>query len=361
MYDKSFLRNLLLSDISTWNSFRKESEFQALDLSGVNLRSVNLDGLNLKSIDFKGSNLSNSIISNCDLSGSDLSRCDLSWTKFTNIKCCFSVVSEVDLYCSLFIECDLTGSEFMKSNLSSSKLYECNISQCDFRASDLTGMSLDSRKQLKDIIHFLSDEQLAGVIFNDEKASENSKLENNELDVKTLEIRLDGNNITPFNMSYLLLAIEGTYNNILYLSQTKCKDIDEIKKFIEPYYQGVGAEESLKIKRVSEGSIVIEFATISACVGILLSISKIISAIGDQVNAYRRISIEQTKSDVLIRKTEEETNRLKLENKKMLIELNKTETLDKVKHQVETNIDYSGVLDCITFKNSIVNDNNIDL
>lgn len=347
------LLHLLKNDLDGWNKYRKENNSQMIELISMDLRNVDFKNANLRSVNFSGSNLSHSNFNGADISGAVFSSSNISFSNFSNVNGQYCTFHNVDLYSSSFNSSDLLGSEFNKSNMASVKILDSNISQCDFRSATLTGAVLDSRKQLKNLIHYLSDEQISGVIFQDERYSENFKKDAGETKAKTLEINLEGQTLTPFNLSYLLLAIEGTYNNLFYLSDTESDDIEEIKRSIQPYYQGVGANEALMIKSIKEGSIIIELTTLTAYAGLLYTLSKIFSTIGDQIISYKKLQIEEKNSDLLhkkaeaeIKKSEAETDRILIENKNLLA-------------KQESNLQL--IADSFNTRNKVVEENKMEL
>lgn len=362
MKDKNQLIDLLKNDVDEWNRFRSENESLKIDLSSVDMRNAEIEGANLKSVDFTSSNLSNSMISNSDISGSIFSNASMSLMNLNNVKGLYCTFHEVDLYSTCFTDVDLTGTEFNKSNMASVRFTHSSISQCDLRYATLTGAILDSRKQLKDLIHYLSNDQLSAIVFMDEQYSEDVKNTGTEKNSNSLELRIDGENLTPFNLSYMLLAIEGAYNNLLYLSETDSENLDDIKKSIQPYYQGVGADESLVIKRITEGSIVLELTTLTAFAGLLYTLSKIVGTVGEQILAYKKLQIEELKSGALIKKTEAETDRLRIENDNLLEDnrqkKSKSAELDKIQSNL---VNYQSISYSFSTNSRVVDKNKMEL
>ena len=226
-----------------------------MDFTGVNLSAIDFSRCNFSNLSFKKSNLKGCKFVDANLSFAEIEDSDISYCTFNS----------GDLYSMSCRGCQFTGSEFVGANLSSIRLENCRINLCDFRKATTTGMVLDSRTDLKNVIHFLSDTQLSGILFKDELDIEDNTQFRAELDENpSLRVSIESGTLTPFNLSYFLLAIEGVYNNLLYLSQTNSTDIDEITNNITPYYQGVGASESLMIKKIYDGSVVIELTTLAA-------------------------------------------------------------------------------------------------
>lgn len=358
MINKTELVDILRRGADIWNRYREDNPSLEIDLSGSNLTGLQLSDANLSAIDFSGCDLSKCLLENVNFKG----------CTFVNAKICFAKISRSDIsYCSFnngdlynlcCNECKFTGSEFIEANMSSIRLENCLIDQCDFRKATTTGMVLDSRVDLKNVIHFLSDMQLSGIIFNDELDLEDDTLFKAELnDSPSLQIKIDSGKLTPFNLSYFLLAIEGVYNNLLYLSQTDSTDIEEIKRNITPYYQGVGANESLLIKRVSEGSVVVELTTIAAsAAGILFTLSKTVDIVGKQILEYKKLQLEAAMNDASVKKIEAETDKLVIENSKSLIEID-TRKHVATNDAVDCEVDYSSIVKSLVVESKTVSSN----
>jgi len=360
--DKQRLVEILRSDQDKWPEIKALHSNDLIDLTSTDLRDIKFNNLDLKSIDFSNSNLSKSSFVNCDLSGSVFNSAELSWITCTQSVVKYITVSEVDLYSAQFNGVNLSGSEFHRSNLSNVRFKDCVLEKCDFRWSTLTGAMLDSRAQLKGLIHFLSDEQLSGIIFSDE--IRNEKQARNESDIDAcLEVHVDGDHITPFNLSYLLLALEGVYNNLLYLSQTESDSLEEIRRNIFPYYQGVGSEEAIQIRAIKEGSIIIDLVAPTAA--ILLTLAKSFQIISQQVLEHKRLASEEREGLANIERTKAETERVRIDNltimKDVVQNSEHVNSLVEVGSDTSVPVDYSDICSEICLKNKLIDNNKEEL
>jgi len=298
----------LQHDVDSWNTFKQDYRGKRIDFASMDLRNIDFTNADLKSVDFQDSNLSSSTFRNCELNGALFARANLCWTKIRNTNAQYCTFNEADMYSASFTDSNLNGSEFIKSNVDGVSFLNSVITECDFQYAKMTGSVMSSRSQLISLAHYMADDQLSGIIFLDERVYEKASATEEKC---TLIVKIDGKSITPFNLSYLLLALEGIYNNILFLSETKSESLEEIIRSIEPYYQGVGARDSLKIQKIHEGSIIIE---LTAAAGLLFTLSKIVNAIGSQILEHKKMRLEQAKNEALIRKTEAEMDQIIIAN-----------------------------------------------
>ena len=91
MPSKYKLLQLLTVSVSDFNKFRKNTNFEPINLSGVDLSETDLSGADLSGTilsetDLSGADLSGTILSGADLSGADLSGADLSEANLQDVK-----------------------------------------------------------------------------------------------------------------------------------------------------------------------------------------------------------------------------------------------------------------------------------
>ncbi len=327
-------------------------------MSGENLSGLKLLDVNLSAIDFSRCDLSNCIFEGANFKGAKFIDARLCFSQIEKSDISYCTFNSADLYSLYSRDCKFTGSEFIDANLSSIRMESCRIDLCDFRRATTTGMVLDSRTKLKKLIHFLSDSQLSGIVFKDELDLENSTKFRAEIDESpSLIVTIESGKLTPFNLSYFLLAIEGVYNNLLYLSQTSSNDIDEICNSITPYYQGVGASESLMIKKVYSGSVIVELTTLAAsAAGILYTLSKTIDVIGRHIIENKKLQLEATKNSASIGKIEAETDKIIIENTKLLIEMSSS-SLQASDDTFEGLVDYDQLAQSMLVRSEAVGNN----
>lgn len=308
----------LQSGAEAWNNFRAANPGLEIDLRHVNLRSMELIGFDLSRVDFSHADLSGCKLERVNLTASKLIGAKLSFSKIGASRIDFCEIRKGDWYGTHCENSSFHGSDFSEASLSSVSLKDCRIDDCDFRKASTTGMVLNTRAVLQSIAYPLTDTQLSGIVFLDEVTKKKPATADSGV---TVEIRISGGDISPFNLSYLLLALEGAYNNLVLLSRTDSVDLEEIKQCMAPYFQGVGASDALRITRIREGSIVIDLATAASLAGVLVALSQVVKNVGEQMISYKKLQLEAKNFEATARKVEAEADQLIVQNIRSIAEL----------------------------------------
>ncbi|MCG7985664.1 MAG: pentapeptide repeat-containing protein [Candidatus Thiodiazotropha lotti] len=350
----------------TVRAILRGENLRGADLQGANLRHADLSGANLSDADLRGADLRGAILEEAKLTGAvlaaahlneahlneahlievDLSGADLRGANLRGASCHWSSFSKADLSGADLSGTDLPETNFTQANLSNANLQGAylgyvsfigaNLNGADLRDADLKNMSLTSRHVMNDFAYPISEEQLSGIVFQDEiiQAKERRAKQGKEQkgEYSRLIVRLDAPGITPFNFSMLLLSIEATYNNIFYLLNTEETSLEGIERHFQPYYQGMEAENQLQIAAIREGSIEAIFE------GLGKAGAELISAVGNigtnllkEIREFReqnhRHKHENLDKDLERKKTEAETEGIYLKNEKQRLD-NELATLD---------------------------------
>jgi len=161
--------DILLKGVNTWNKWREENCFTAVDLSRADLSQLKLRGVNLSEADLTGANMSKSELSqtkllaadlvseyiirsnlsnanlrganlsSANLSNSDLHEADLSQADLSNVD-----LSRTDLRNVELVRADLTNANLSEANLSEANLSEANLSEANFFRANLVGTNLSN-------------------------------------------------------------------------------------------------------------------------------------------------------------------------------------------------------------------------
>ena len=110
--NKEELIQLLKTDVAAFNTYRRETEFAPIDLTGTNLTGTNLTGTNLTCAYLRGADLTDA-----DLRGANLEDANL---------------TDADLTCAYLRDADLTdanlrGADLTRANLRGANLRGANL------------------------------------------------------------------------------------------------------------------------------------------------------------------------------------------------------------------------------------------
>ena len=326
--------SILKTGVMSWNSWRYENphikpDLEFLDIRSTDLRGVDLSNAKINKGIFKYGKLTGSNFRGASLKEAEFSLSIANDSDFSNANLCKSNLFFSDLRNSNLNKANLNGANLRACKLCSSNLEFCdlrdaNLIQVDFSDASLSNALFSSRSQLAELDIPLTDTQIGSIVFEDEQSSSKKEFGNDEKEESIFRLKLSGNYISPFNLSYLLLAIEGTYNNIFYLSTTNELELIKIQKHLVPFFQGVGASDSIVIKEITKGSIIVDFATYSAGVaGVLLTLAKTMQIIGSEVREYRSSKQDELDREVSRKKIEAESENINAMTTKMNMENNK--------------------------------------
>jgi len=332
-----------------------KADLYEADLSQVNLSGADLSGADLCSSDLSHANLSGADLTNAHLAYANLHKTDLSQANLNGADALYTDLTYADLtaadltkaYLSKvnLTEAVLTGANLCLANLNAAQLKNTDFTNAIFNSTRIT-----SKKALLEISGKLGDDQLSGIVFTDEKDYAKKPHEGIKDATQYLLIKINTAVITPFNLSYLLLAIEGAYNNLYFLATTEKQNVEIIKSSITPYYQGVKLDDSITIRKIKEGSIILEMvAPLTAATGVLYVLAKIFQIISSEIREHR------------IANQEVESKRLDNLNK-ALVELPKsinnfTEHEKRVIELISGKTDFSKIIESFPVKSKTVEEN----
>ncbi|MCG8050220.1 MAG: pentapeptide repeat-containing protein [Candidatus Thiodiazotropha endolucinida] len=341
------------------NEDLKGADLSGVDLSGADLRGVDLRGVDLRGVDLSGADLRRADLRRADLIGADLSAADLSAADLKKAR-----LIEADLSGAYLIGAYLSGalchwasfftSDLRGAVLSGADLADTNFGQADLRGAilrgadlstaNLSGVILKSRRAIDDVAFPITENQLSGILFEDElifaKEHRGKQGKEQKGEFSGLIVKLDAPGITPFNFSMLLVSIEATYNNIFYLRNTEENSLEGIERHLQPYYQGMEAKNQLQLSTIREGSFEAFFE------GLGKGTAEIISAVGNigtniikEIREFREQN-HRHKQEVLDKeserkKTEAETAGILLRNENQSLS-NELLTLDIVNESAAT-------------------------
>ncbi|MGK7903234.1 MAG: pentapeptide repeat-containing protein [Hormoscilla sp.] len=124
-----------------------ERNFQASDLTGLNLSGVSLPGIDLtRSVlsraDLTEADLSDSILVSANLSSTILNRVNLNRANLTRANMKRSLLTKASLEEALLLQADLSGAIMMQANLQEARLRQANLSNTNLRSANLDGANL---------------------------------------------------------------------------------------------------------------------------------------------------------------------------------------------------------------------------
>lgn len=251
---------ILRSGVEKWNAWRIENHDAEIDLAGAKLNGAKLNG-----VDLSKANLSWADLSKADLSWADLNGADLSGVVLSGANLFEADLSGAYLRWAVLNEADLSKANLSKANLSRAKLYGANFSganlfRADLRNAILFRTKFTSKKQLNELKTDLTEEQLAGAIFEDEEefARKHKEERKKNLPAKVrpaIKITLGGDDgfWNSLDLVMLLTNVQTTYNRLLYLQKTRETDEDKLYEVLNgPCYPDI--EEDLEILLISKQS-----------------------------------------------------------------------------------------------------------
>jgi uncharacterized protein YjbI with pentapeptide repeats/DNA-binding CsgD family transcriptional regulator len=353
----------------TGSRFREVSFIDAMfgsaNLSSTILIRANLTSSNLNNSKLTGADLNGAILLNAKIANADLRRVSAKHADFTNARLNGSKIENSDLSKSCFKGASASRASFKNCMLDEADFRGANIYDTSFLDASMRLTKFDSRQQLKHLRSKLTEEQLQSVLFDDEI---NYKPEGNEEGL--LQVILDGKNISPINLSYLLVSLNATYNNLLYMIYTD-DSISEIKRNIHPYYSTTRASDDLYIKQIVKGSIIIDFvAYIGGGAVVLKTIGDLIPKISTEIRGFKALPTKRKREleeralelDVQMKEVELQEKQLALEAKRNGLIINESPETDRVHvEHIKEKLDINGIVDTIQFNSHIKLDDAVPL
>ena len=140
---KDELVRLLKSNIKAFNSYRKETNHQAIDLSstdltGTNLCKADLENINLQNSELNFAYLHSANLKDSDLSGLTIGRADMTEANLTN-----AILSNANLTNTILYGTNLSFAKAQKVDLEGTKIREADFSNADFSDSNLCNLDLN--------------------------------------------------------------------------------------------------------------------------------------------------------------------------------------------------------------------------
>lgn len=244
---------ILRSGVEKWNAWRienlntsidlTEADLSWADLSGANLREANLSGANLTGANLTGAYLREADLSKANLrvanlSGANLREANLSGAILSRADLNEADLSKANLYGANFSGAKLSGAILSEARLIGADLSEANLFRAYLRNAILFRTKFTSKKQLNNLRTDLTEEQLAGAIFEDEEEfarKEREKTADEKHEQSKLRITMSGKGSfwTPGDLSLVLMGYQVTYNRLFYLQTTQEKNEIEINRMLE--------------------------------------------------------------------------------------------------------------------------------
>ena len=204
------------------------------------------------------------------------------------------------------------------ANLSGADLSDADLNNTDLRQAIFVHTIFSSRTVLPLLRFALTDEQKAGIIFSDERKIAQKKCIAEKLknyQYLTIEFQDEVSWKNEW-LAFLLLSIQTTYSNCVYLSRTEDKDIKIIKSKLERKYQ-VSAQHDIELRIIQPHSpLIIQYVqyAIESVPQVATVFSTLEALINVISNSYK-ISTEEKKTinksqiiDAEIRKIQIETD-----------------------------------------------------
>jgi uncharacterized protein YjbI with pentapeptide repeats len=138
--DKAELFEMIIRDgVEAFNHFRRQTEFEPLDLSGLDFTAKDLTGINLSNTNLSGCTFDFSYLAEAVLIIADLSRSSCRETDFF-----MANLEEADL-----LHCNLEQANFSSASMSEAVLTGCQAHRANFQDAELIGANF-SKAQLSD-------------------------------------------------------------------------------------------------------------------------------------------------------------------------------------------------------------------
>jgi len=245
-------------------------------LTGANLTWADLAGARLTNADMKRADLKGSDLTEANLHGADLNRALLRGALQRRANMTAANLSDTNLSGALLRGANLTEANLTRANLKGVGLNEANLTGANLSGADLTeadlrgvllrganlkGARFSSKSSLINLKSPLSDHQVQSSIFIDE-GKKHKNYNKGEYSGKALRIRLYADYMSPINLSCFLMALEVTYNNLFYLSNTNEMDLEKIKATVCRGFREMKTKDELKIESISKGSFKLSVAPI---------------------------------------------------------------------------------------------------
>jgi len=141
---KEELIRLLKSNIKAFNTYRKETNHEAIDLSGTDLTGSNLCKADLENSDLRDTDLNFAYLHSANLKQANLSNLTIGRADMTEANLAEAIISESNLTNTILYGTNLSFVKAQKVNLEGTKIREANFSNADFSDSNLCSLDLNS-------------------------------------------------------------------------------------------------------------------------------------------------------------------------------------------------------------------------
>jgi uncharacterized protein YjbI with pentapeptide repeats len=127
---------ILNEGVEAFNAYRQQTNYQPLDLTGLDFSEKDLTGINFSS---------------CTLNGCNFDQAYLAESKFILANCPYASFRETDCYQASFEEADLTCCNFIQANCQHVNFSEATLDGCELNQADFTDAVL-MNASLKDAV-----------------------------------------------------------------------------------------------------------------------------------------------------------------------------------------------------------------
>lgn len=253
----SKLRRVKLGQANLQKADLRDVGFWGMDLNGVVLQEARLDRAKMSGVDLQGVNLQGADLQMADLSlanleGADLQRADL---------------QRADLQRANLGNANLSEARLQETNLSMANLFSARLVKVKMQGAILRGAYLEetsfsSRATLNDLGVLLTDEQLAGAIFEDEQEFYAKDRHEAPPNAPTLCVRFDDDK--PWDAArfgIFFATLHTAYARLFYLATTEEEDEAAILRVLDRKGYHLSPEQDICLHSVSTGSLWVEFVT----------------------------------------------------------------------------------------------------
>jgi len=128
----------LKEGVESWNSWRRNNEFNEVDLSGADLSDVNFSEADLSGVDLKRASLIGA-----NLVKTNLNQADLSWADLREVELREAILKHANLGWANLRGANLRGANLKRANLNSVDLNGADLSGADLNGVNLSGADLN--------------------------------------------------------------------------------------------------------------------------------------------------------------------------------------------------------------------------
>jgi len=274
---KTNLREAILEDADLRGADLRRADLGKTNLQGADLRDADLSGAKLQRANLRGAKLQEANLTEADcrnviLKGAMLTGANLNKATLKKAHLESAHLSDANLQDADLCGADLLGAILTKADLRNSLMKKTLLNEVNLLGAKLTGADLDqaklqnalfsSRSMLNELAHPLTDEQLAGAIFEDEQEFYSKTKREAPREAPSLRIRFDDDK--PWDAArfgIFFATLHTAYARLLFLATTEDEDRAAILRVLDRRAYHLPPEQDIYLESVSTGTLTADLVT----------------------------------------------------------------------------------------------------